>query len=467
MPSFTSPAEPKLENVALTVPTSLACNTKTFDLTVTFDYCNQDGTFGMDLDGTTPTSITPAVTTNTTSVTSVTAVFKNLTADGTTGHTLTVGFTGGTHSCPQVQQTVTMPLSPVIDAVVVKGVPTKVPCGTNEYDVIVEITTPFNATGRQITLFYTDNGVSKDTTVNATGILTTVKLKLHDFDSPTPMTMQAAYTFALTCKKTSDSYTVPEHLTCVKYYESICEGGSFYKYGYAIDNPPVGLNIYANPINMTDTLFLTVVEMPKMTIGKMAATCDDESTIRIPFTGTTGLADTIDISIGSNNYAGTIVGSDITFTRAAELVAGDYSGIVTIGTKGIPCVTTYPVSFSIALGGAVYSKWTDVLFVDNKDGKFVSYQWYENGVMMSGETMQRLYRPEGLPGAYYCQLITTDGKTITTCEQTFDKIQPSRSAGQTASSKVVRKYRVSPHVYIIQTETDGIIETKKILTPYE
>ena len=107
-----------------------------------------------------------------------------------------------------------------------------------------------------------------------------------------------------------------------------------------------------------------------------------------------------------------------------------------------------------------------MLFVSNAGNQFVSYQWYENGVAMSGETQQRLYRPDGLPGSYYCQLVTTDGKTIYTCEQTFDEVQPSRSEG-TKQTIVIRKYRVTPHVYIIQTETDGIVETKKILTPYE
>jgi hypothetical protein len=147
-------------------------------------------------------------------------------------------------------------------------------------------------------------------------------------------------------------------------------------------------------------------------------------------------------------------------------VAGDYSATITVGTKGSTCTSQNTVNFSIALGNSMYSKWTDVLFINNKGGQFVGYQWYENGVRMDGETAQRLYKPEGLPGTYYCQLTTTDGKTIYTCEQAFDKVQPSRSEGS-SSATIVRKYRVSPHVYIIQTETDGVVETKKILTAYE
>jgi len=114
----------------------------------------------------------------------------------------------------------------------------------------------------------------------------------------------------------------------------------------------------------------------------------------------------------------------------------------------------------------MYSKWTDVLFISNKDNLFTGYQWYENGMKMEGETSQRLYKPEGLPGAYYCRITTKEGKTITTCEQTFDQVQPSRT-DSTEPAKVIRQYRVSPHVYIIQTQTGEEIETKKILTPYE
>ena len=216
-------------------------------------------------------------------------------------------------------------------------------------------------------------------------------------------------------------------MSCNKEYVSICEGDSYiWSLTGTSYTAKVGTDTFTNPLNEKDTLFLTGIELPNISVGTIAVTCDDESTIRIPFTGTTGVADSIDIAVGTNNYIGSIVGSDIVFTRAAELVAGDYSAIVTIGTKGYSCNQTVPVQFSVALGGVMYSKWTDVLFVSNADNNFVAYQWYENGVAMTGETKQSLYRPEGLPGLYYCQLVTTDGKTLNTCEQAFDDVQPSR-----------------------------------------
>ena len=121
----------------------------------------------------------------------------------------------------------------------------------------------------------------------------------------------------------------------------------------------------------------------------------------------------------------------------------------------------------VADGHSMYSKWTDVLFIDNSDGSVVAYQWYENGTLLPGETQQRLYNPAGLSGTYYCVMTKTDGSKISTCEKAFDKVTPSRTAGSAPGAAVIRKVRVSPHVYIIQESTGDEIRTRKILTPYE
>lgn len=459
--NYTAPGIPDFSVTTSAIP-AVDCNATTFTIDVTTTYAYQSGTQllyywdnALHSEATKTISYGPSTT--------ITTTLTGLKYDGLP-HTLDVKTNNGTHDCDTTIAIPAIPYTPKINTLTITGIPDTVPCGTIDYLATVEISTPYDATGYPLKLSYTDNGTSKDTLVNATGTKTTVKLDLTEFNTPTSLTMQAVFNTLTPACPISQTYKVPVMRTCIRVDTTICEGTSFF---WDVDNKyytgTPGLNKY---ISGTDTLYLTVIAMPAITIGTMAVTCDSESSIRIPFSGPTGVADTIEIAIGMNHYKGSIVGSDIVFTRATELVAGDYSANVTIGTKGQKCNQTVAVNFSIALGNAMYSKWTDVLFVDNKDGKFVSYQWYENGVAMSGETQQRLYRPEGLPGAYYCQIMTTDGITITTCEQSFDKIQPSRSAGQ-APKQVIRKYRVSPHVYIIQTETDGMIETKKILTPYE
>lgn len=465
--SYTSPAEPKFENVAHTIPTTVDCDATTFDFTVTFDYCNQDGTFNIDLDGTKPTTITPDVTTNTTTVQTVTATFKNIPADGTTGKTLTVGFTGGTHNCPNTAIVVDMPMSPVINSVMVTGVPTTVPCGTTAYDVTVKLEFPYDASGREIILTYDSLGTTKTTTPIA---LTKFPytLTLYNLTAGSKDTVYAAFSTSPTCT-TPGGYTLPEMTSCIRDTATVCDSKLPYWWpnGNGGDGMYCSGSVGENKIQSgTDSLWLFVIATPDMTFGTATITCDDADSIRIPISSIVGNPDLIDITIGAKTYEGKISGTDLAFARATELVAGDYSANVTFGTKGTTCTQTKSFRFTVALGGAVYSKWTDVLFVSNAGNQFVSYQWYENGIAMSGETQQRLYRPKGLPGSYYCQLVTTDGKTVYTCEQTFDQIQPSRSEGAKQTT-VIRKYRVSPHVYIVQTETDGIIETKKILTPYE
>ena len=467
--SYTSPTEPKFENVVHTIPTTVACDATTFDFTVTFDYCNQDGTFNIDLDGTAPTSISPAVTVNTTALQTVTATFTNIPADGSLGKTLNVGFSGGTHNCPAYSQTVDIPFSPVIDAVTVTGVPTTVPCGTTAYNATVTITPHYDATGKKIILTYDSLGNRKTTpAIPLTSFPYTITL--YNFSAGTH-NIYAAYedTPACTTDNSTGTYTAPVMTSCIRDSITLCENELPYWWPNANDGAgqyytgTAGENKFGSG---TDSLWLFVTAMPQISVGTLSAFCDSETEILIPFTVTNGAPDSIDILIGSNHYAGSVAGGDISFTRTAELAAGDYSATITVGTKGTPCVSDTTVHFTIALGNSMYSKWTDVLFISNKDNLFTGYQWYENGMKMEGETSQRLYKPEGLPGAYYCRITTKEGKILTTCEQTFDQVQPSRT-DSTEPAKVIRQYRVSPHVYIIQTQTGEEIETKKILTPYE
>ena len=203
-------------------------------------------------------------------------------------------------------------------------------------------------------------------------------------------------------------------------------------------------------------------------------TCDDEANILIPFTVVSGNPDIFDIAVGSNHYTGSIVGTDISFVRAAELVAGDYSATVTVGQTGIDCTTQVDVNFTVALGGSLLSKWTDVLFVDNSSKRFITYQWYKNGVEMSGETKQRFYDPNGLSNTtdeYMCRMTTGDGQTIYTCPITFDEVTPSRTLSTGGEAQVIGIYdtmgrpvsgQFHKGIYIIVTEQDGERTSNKL-----
>ena len=152
--------------------------------------------------------------------------------------------------------------------------------------------------------------------------------------------------------------------------------------------------------------------------------------------------------------------------------------------------TTYPITpyvgvdtfvngfdslrLTIYLSDHVYSKWTDVLFVSNKEGRFTAYQWLADGIEMPGETQQHLYNPNGLSGSkviYQCRLLTTDGKTICTCPLTFDEAIPSRTQNteNAVQARMVydtmgRRIEGQPTkgIYIVVETIDGQTHTTKL-----
>jgi len=272
-------------------------------------------------------------------------------------------------------------------------------------------------------------------------------------------------------KQTAQSI-IPVRYSCIKLDTTICEGVRIpWKTGTYPTTPYIGTDTFTSGY---DSLILTIKALPRITVGTVTMVCDSANDIRIPFTVSTGAPDTYDIAVDGVHYAGTVSGSDIVFSPTT-MTAGDYTATLTVSETGLDCESTATTSFTIALSGHLYSKWTDVLFVSNADGRFVSYQWFADGVAMPGETMQRLYDPKGLAGTttlYQCRMNTTDGKTIYTCPQTFDDATPSRTqdTGSSAPTKKIydtmgRPVHGTPTqgIYIVVMEIDGEQVTSKML----
>ena len=272
-------------------------------------------------------------------------------------------------------------------------------------------------------------------------------------------------------KQTAQSI-IPVRYSCTKLDTTICEGVRIpWKTGIYPTTPYIGTDTFTSGY---DSLILTIKALPRITVGTVTMVCDSANDIRIPFTVSAGTPDTYDIAVDGVHYAGTVSGSDIVFSPTT-MTAGDYTATLTVSETGLDCESTATTSFTIALSGYLYSKWTDVLFVSNADGRFVSYQWFADGVAMPGETMQRLYDPKGLAGTttlYQCRMNTTDGKTIYTCPQTFDDATPSRTqdTGSSAPTKKIydtmgRPVHGTPTqgIYIVVMEIDGEQVTTKML----
>ena len=272
-------------------------------------------------------------------------------------------------------------------------------------------------------------------------------------------------------KQTAQSLA-PVRYSCDILDTTICEGETVTWKGTTYPlTPYIGTDTFTSGY---DSLMLTIHAIPRITVGTIDLTCDDATEVRIPFIVTNGNPNTFDIAVGANHYAGTISGTDLVFTPA-KMDAGDYTATITIGETANICETTATVNYTIALSDQVYSKWTDVLFVSNQGDQYVAYQWYADGLLMPGETQQRLYDPNGLSGSptlYHCQLTTVNGATLYTCPLTFDQAKASRT--QTPAAEVVPmgvydamgRPVTSPltrGIYIVVEMVDGELMTRKLI----
>ena len=86
----------------------------------------------------------------------------------------------------------------------------------------------------------------------------------------------------------------------------------------------------------------------------------------------------------------------------------------------------------------VYRKWNDVLFADNTEGQFVSYQWYEDSIAVSGATLQFYQLTDTLtPHSYYVEATTTDGRVRTSCSQRFGDFAPSAAQHPANTNRII------------------------------
>lgn len=462
------PGFPAIEakNFTFSEPT---CTDLTTTLSFDLDYTYQQGALTYWVDGLAPQTGTYTIADK--SQQTIALTFAGVPADGKNNHVLHVSF-DGPNSCVKEYALPVVPFSPVISSVVVSDVPATVLCPAQDYNVTVTITTPYDATGRNIVLSFDDNGPA-DKTIAATGTTTTTTLQLHTIGGAA-QTVTAAYEASPTCTTASTEFTPPTRTSCEKLDTTVCEGQTVDWKGNTYSGHVGRTDTITNPANVYDTLIITVNALPRITIGTIALTCDDAAEVRIPFTVTNGTPDTYDITIDGAHFVGTADGTDIVFSPAA-MTPGDYAAVITASETVNGCETMTDFTFSIAVSGTMYSKWTDVLFIDNGAGLYTAYQWYADGVAMSGETQQRLYDPNGLSGTatqYNCRLTTTDGQTLYTCPQTFDEVTPSRTVNTGSSSQVIGIYDTMGRsisgtlhrgIYIVVTETDGERITRKII----
>ena len=175
---------------------------------------------------------------------------------------------------------------------------------------------------------------------------------------------------------------------------------------------------------------------PIISLTAIDRLCNDETELVLPLVIKQGDIDEATLTLTDSKGATVISAADmninaahdeLSYSLSSQLAAGKYTATVE-ARDTLDCETSATLPIEFALDGVVFSKWTDVLLVDNADGLFTGYQWYENGVQLDGKTAQVLYMPEkDMTGnSYYCRLQTAEGD-IYTCERVFGNDLP-RSA---------------------------------------
>lgn len=134
----------------------------------------------------------------------------------------------------------------------------------------------------------------------------------------------------------------------------------------------------------------------------------------------------------------------------------------------------------------IYSKWNDLLLVDNADRRYTAYQWYCDSVAIAGATGQYYYEQGKVLAddghTYYCVATLASGEQETLCSMSFSDFPTAVSQNRKPAPAQVRVYtpagkllytgtdetdiysRLYPGCYIIYRETeDEEIITEKLI----
>ena len=174
-----------------------------------------------------------------------------------------------------------------------------------------------------------------------------------------------------------------------------------------------------------------MLEIPHQTFAQINwdinTVCDNTTKLNINFDAIEQI-DSVQIYSAHNK--------NIRYAKAFDFLPHNESITYEIKTPGID--TLHAISYvdgqikhqfslkvnSLFPSSMLHQKWNDFIGVltNNEDGMFsnggydfVEYQWYEDGVMLAGETNSYLYRPLNIGSEYSALLTTADGIKSMTC----------------------------------------------------
>ncbi|MEL4309044.1 MBG domain-containing protein [Joostella sp. CR20] len=136
--------------------------------------------------------------------------------------------------------------------------------------------------------------------------------------------------------------------------------------------------------------------------------CDDSTTLILSAVSNSGLP--VRYSATNTNIASV---NNTTLTKNAP-------GTTTItvyqdGNDNYNPATSISKDIVINTPGLISQYWVDVLVFDNSSKQYVSYQWFKNGVAISGATSQYYSENNPLSGTYHAEAMDINGNKIITC----------------------------------------------------
>jgi Ig-like domain CHU_C associated len=170
---------------------------------------------------------------------------------------------------------------------------------------------------------------------------------------------------------------------------------------------PKSLDYAVQALSVAPTGISTSITGPAMLV------CDTNRKVTLNVTGG-GLGTGAVWKWYKDACGGTSIGTDATLTNI------DVTQTTTFYVRAEgSCNTTACASVTIQVSKLVThvrQHWNDVLFFDNASKNFVSWQWYKNGVIVPGATLQH-YSENGvaLNGQYYCIATDKNGNRLITC----------------------------------------------------
>ena len=207
---------------------------------------------------------------------------------------------------------------------------------------------------------------------------------------------------------------------------------------------------------MEVTLVSEVLPVPAVEVAPEVSVCETENHLKIAYTVTSGAPERFDLYFPQASKEAGFRDSIGAFLPEEDVIEVPLPKRVPLGPQEVTirfytdedvpekCKQAEPqkMTFTINLDGYVRRKGEDVVYVDNSgmhtEGEltFVAYQWYRDGVMLSGETDQFLHENPSLDGIYQVEMTTPDGTVYRSC---LYAMYPRQGVEEVESERKCRK----------------------------